>query len=151
MSHRFTVSLHRLGEGGPTDDGRGDHLDWFFAVDRNACEPLLTWSTPIIWRQASDIAAWRLPDHRARYLDFDGDISGDRGQVQRLVTGTYQLIAQDAERIEFVVESVAVVGASAASPGDQDISRLAVGLCNQLTASEHDTIRLFSQGTLREG
>lgn len=150
MSHRFTVSRHHLGESGGTDQGRGHHLDWFFAVNPNPDKPLLTWSTPIHWSPESDLAVWRLPDHRARYLDYDGDLSGDRGQVQRLVSGTYQLVALDAKRMEFRVESVALVDAMAGSPSDRALGRLAAGLCNQLAASEYATIRFFSQEPHRD-
>ena len=34
----------------------------------------------------------RLPDHSLHYLDYEGDISGNRGQVMRLDRGVYQLV-----------------------------------------------------------
>lgn len=33
-------------------------------------------------------AARRLPDHRSQYLDYEGPISGNRGEVRRLLAGT---------------------------------------------------------------
>ncbi|WP_404306225.1 hypothetical protein [Neorhodopirellula lusitana] len=42
------------------------------------------------WSFTGLALATRLPDHRAIYLDYDGAISGDRGDVERLATGTFQ-------------------------------------------------------------
>jgi len=33
--------------------------------------------------------AVRLPDHRKHYLDYEGEISDNRGKVSRIDTGTY--------------------------------------------------------------
>jgi hypothetical protein len=35
------------------------------------------------------IAAERLPDHRLMYLDYEGPVSGDRGTVNRVASGTF--------------------------------------------------------------
>ena len=42
--------------------------------------PPSSWGTPILVR--------RLPNHRLIYLDFEGEISGDRGEVARIVHGS---------------------------------------------------------------
>ena len=33
-----------------------------------------------------------LTDHRIAYLDYEGPVSGNRGQVRRVDTGTYQIL-----------------------------------------------------------
>lgn len=142
MSHRFTVSLHRVGPGSLASEDRGDHLDWFFAVNHDANSPLVTWSTSTCWHPHSGHPALQLPAHRARYLDYDGEIAGDRGQVQRLVGGFYQLLDHDAVQFIFAVESVAVVKMSAASPADQVALSLARQLCEQLNNRLDDPIQL---------
>ena len=38
------------------------------------------------------VPALRLPNHRERYLHFEGEISGDRGRVDQIATGRYELI-----------------------------------------------------------
>lgn len=38
------------------------------------------------------IAAIMLPDHRKLYLDYEGPISGDRGEVARWDCGTFTLL-----------------------------------------------------------
>lgn len=66
-------------------------------------EGLLTWATerlPAIERETwSDALA--LPLHRLEYLDYEGPISGDRGTVVRVESGTYRLRTQRPERLEF--------------------------------------------------
>lgn len=52
---------------------------------------LLTWSTS--WRPSCESVgvANRLKDHRVEYLDYEGEISGGRGTVQRVYEGTFEL------------------------------------------------------------
>lgn len=80
---------------------RGDHLDWMFEVISDG--ELLTFATPVIdlnpGKLASDnlapgekIPMVRLPDHRRRYLDYEGPISNDRGDVIQIACGTYRTI-----------------------------------------------------------
>jgi hypothetical protein len=38
-------------------------------------------------------SAQRLDDHRLAYLEYEGPISGDRGEVTRWDGGTYQIVA----------------------------------------------------------
>jgi hypothetical protein len=50
---------------------------------------------------ASDnVAAERLSDHRVAYLDYEGPVSGDRGNVTRIASGEYELLARDAAHWE---------------------------------------------------
>lgn len=114
---------------------RGDHLDWFFSVSQAVGAPLVTWSTATGWPRFSGNSTIRLPPHRARYLDFDGEISGNRGHVQRLVIGTYQLVEDHAAQFLFRVESVAVVDRRLVSLNDKSASLLAARLYNQLSTS----------------
>jgi hypothetical protein len=37
----------------------------------------------------------RLPDHRAFYLDYEGPVSGGRGEVLRVWAGYYEVIHRD--------------------------------------------------------
>ena len=38
------------------------------------------------------VLAQRLEDHRPIYLDYEGDVSNDRGQVRRVDQGDYEMI-----------------------------------------------------------
>lgn len=50
---------------------------------------LLTWATivPTSFDQSLSLTAEKLVDHRLRYLDYEGEIEGDRGKVSRLLKG----------------------------------------------------------------
>lgn len=43
--------------------------------------------------------AERLPDHRIEYLDYEGPVSGERGQVTRWDWGCYEIIESFASRM----------------------------------------------------
>ncbi|TWT82648.1 ATP-dependent DNA ligase [Planctomycetes bacterium CA13] len=63
------------------------HFDWMFE-DHGV---LLTWATETLERFDRDwtIVAKPLADHRIEYLNFEGDIGNDRGDVRRVIAGTY--------------------------------------------------------------
>lgn len=48
------------------------------------------------------IPAKRLPDHRKAYLDYEGPVSGNRGEVHIVDSGTYTLLA--AGEAEWLIE-----------------------------------------------
>lgn len=69
-----------------------DHpfLHWDFLLDVGETQQLKTWrllASPAtgIW-----ITAEALPDHRRVYLDYEGEVSGDRGTVKQILSGQYQ-------------------------------------------------------------
>lgn len=81
--HRTVILEHTLPDS-------SIHYDWMIdqpQLDIN--RRLLTWScadrpdSPI----QPQFEAVRLADHRALYLDYEGDISNNRGSVRRLATG----------------------------------------------------------------
>jgi hypothetical protein len=82
--------------------GRGDHYDWMFEVDGH----LLTWASDQ-WcdvTQAAVMAALPLPPHRLAYLDYEGEISGNRGTVRRVEAGTHRLLDVALDRYTFAVQ-----------------------------------------------
>jgi hypothetical protein len=56
---------------------------------------LTTWSIPPQSPNSSFFAcpATRLPDHRKHYLDYEGEIGGNRGKVFRVDTGVYEQLS----------------------------------------------------------
>lgn len=50
------------------------------------------------------LPAERLAEHRRRYLDYEGKISGDRGRVVRLASGTCRVTHATADRVEFTCD-----------------------------------------------
>ena len=74
------------------------HWDWMFQSD----QVLRTWSTPPLQdlQQSFAIEAQPLADHRLAYLEFEGEISGNRGQVKRIVSGQYEPVRCSDDRLE---------------------------------------------------
>src|SRR5262245_32013475 len=61
---------------------------------------LLTWSMetlPSVGGPGVDAA--RLPNHRLAYLEYEGPVSGDRGDVARSDAGQYQWVGPTRSRI----------------------------------------------------
>ena len=71
----------------------GEHWDVMLETDTI----LMTWSvSPQLPIGSSFVyPAMRLPDHRKRYLDYEGKISGSRGTVTRIDAGTYEQLSPD--------------------------------------------------------
>jgi hypothetical protein len=83
--HRFVILHHQS----PTDE----HWDVMLETDA----ALTTWSVPPLLSIGSSFAcpATRLPDHRKHYLDYEGEITGNRGTVARIDTGTYEQLSPE--------------------------------------------------------
>ena len=67
---------------------------------------LWTWAIPVNPLDQSlplECSADRLPNHRAAYLEYEGPVSGDRGNVQRVANGSYQVVSWSEKRIELRV------------------------------------------------
>jgi hypothetical protein len=66
------------------------HYDLMFELFPGGA--LATWRTPD-WPIQSPTLVERLADHRRDYLDYEGPVSNNRGQVARVLAGTLQLEA----------------------------------------------------------
>jgi hypothetical protein len=58
---------------------------------------LMTWSIQSQSPSGSSFVcpATRLPDHRKHYLDYEGEVTGNRGTVSRIDTGTYEQLTPE--------------------------------------------------------
>src|SRR4051794_18173365 len=79
MSLRFVI-LHHTGVPAP-------HYDLMFETDPGSS--LATWRSPI-WPITPPILLERINDHRRDYLDYQGPVSNDRGEVTRVAAGTFR-------------------------------------------------------------
>lgn len=79
---RYVILHHVL----PPKSDRPSHYD--LMLEREGL--LLTWAVEQLPRAGLQVAATRLPDHRLAYLDYEGPIHGDRGQVRRVAAGKCQ-------------------------------------------------------------
>lgn len=106
---RSTVFLrHELPDGSA-------HVDWLIAPPQDGSEPddrvLMTWriSEKVAARLRSGVEpvvefeAIRLPDHRFRYLDYEGPVSGERGAVSRVSVGGIAVFESGIDRFSGVL------------------------------------------------
>lgn len=78
MADRFVILEHDF----PT-------LHWDLMLE--AGDVLKTWRLPEPPR-AGTMTVEPLPDHRVRYLDYEGPVSGDRGAVARWDAGVFERV-----------------------------------------------------------
>ncbi|MDR1477927.1 MAG: hypothetical protein LBJ00_03200 [Planctomycetaceae bacterium] len=101
--NRFVVLLHRS-DGGVFCE---EHWDIMLEVYVDGCGQLDTWSIPpqiclleiknanLNKLNSFSCPAKKLPYHRLAYLDYEGEISNNRGNVQKIDNGTYQKISNN--------------------------------------------------------
>src|SRR5687768_14660009 len=75
----------------PPEAERGTHYDLMLEQDGK----LVTWAIPEPPRAGLRTSATKLSDHRLAYLDYEGPISGDRGEVRRVDVGEYEFSQWD--------------------------------------------------------
>ena len=80
---RFVILRHEP----PASYPRGLHWDLMLEA-RGA---LRTWALAEEPRRGATLPAEALADHRLAYLDFEGEVSGNRGTVERWDAGTYTI------------------------------------------------------------
>jgi hypothetical protein len=71
---------------------------------------LLTWQLSSFPADGASGEARRIFDHRLLYLDYEGPVSGSRGQVRRLERGSYEWLEQEPERLAARVDGERLVG-----------------------------------------
>lgn len=68
---------------------------------------LRTWALremPQMSSPGKAIAAEKLPNHRLAYLEYEGPVSGERGTVGRVDTGTFETIVESQGRLEIRID-----------------------------------------------
>ncbi len=76
---------------------RPQDTHWDLMLQLPDQEKLATWQIhipPEKWGKT--LPAVRLPDHRRIYLQYEGEISGNRGHVMRVDEGTAEILEQGA-------------------------------------------------------
>ena len=90
---RFVVLRH---------DGVPDpHFDLMF--ERQPGGALRTWRSPV-WPLRGRVRLTPLDDHRRAFLDYEGPVSGGRGQVARVAAGTFLVQTPDTNTWEFTLD-----------------------------------------------
>jgi hypothetical protein len=84
---RFVILLHET----PPGAERGTHYDLMLEADG----VLRTWAIAAPPRFDTPQPALPLADHRLAYLEYEGPLSGDRGQVTRWDQGEYRIAEEN--------------------------------------------------------
>ncbi len=86
----------------------GVHYDLMLETEPDG--PLRTWAIdePIV--ADKDLSVRALPDHRAIYLDYEGEISGGRGTVRRLDWGVYERLEWTDDYVRIRLKGDQLVG-----------------------------------------
>lgn len=95
---RTVVLEHTLPDG-------GFHFDWMIErADSEEDRRLITWRSACRPDLFTDFRGERIGDHRAVYLEFEGDLSGGRGRVVRVASGRVSWVGRDEREIRVRVE-----------------------------------------------
>ncbi len=94
MASRFVILHHRISD--------GEH--WDLMLEQG--EVLLTWQLlrEPIDRSSLPIPARRIGEHRKTYLDYEGPLTGDRGVVRRVDSGSLEVLEHTPSRLQVVLE-----------------------------------------------
>jgi len=88
---RFVILHHCL----PPVGERQSHWDLMIECDGE----LLTWALDECPKLNSRVSAIKLANHRIDYLEYEGPVSGGRGEVQRVESGSCTILHRDASRV----------------------------------------------------
>ncbi len=107
---RYVILWHQLPAASPRDS------HWDLMLEHQ--DELLTWALPTQPRVGSTCVAQRLPNHRLRYLDYEGSVSHDRGNVQRWDQGQFIWQVQREDRFCFELAGRQIAGQCRLEPLD---------------------------------
>ncbi|MBI1903632.1 MAG: hypothetical protein HYS13_21225 [Planctomycetia bacterium] len=102
---RFVVLKHVPSPGGDRP------LHWDFMLEDEG--RLWTWALSEPPAAGATVAAERLADHRLAYLDYEGEVSGNRGIVTRFDSGQFQWLARTEDRLEIALRGEKLQGRAA--------------------------------------
>lgn len=91
---------------------------WDFMLEHNGV--LRTWALDAEPSDGTVVTATPLVDHRLDYLDYEGEISGGRGDVDRCDRGSYTAVGEDEQRIEVALVGKQLVGRATITYDDHD-------------------------------
>jgi DNA polymerase Ligase (LigD) len=99
---RFVVLRHQTPPAYPRP------LHWDFMLQRGA--ELRVWALSEEPLPGHSIRAEALPDHRPFYLDYEGEVSADRGVVSRWDHGTFRWLTDEDESVSVELQGQKLAG-----------------------------------------
>ena len=104
---RFVVLHHETPPGYP----RPSHYDLMLECgELQSGGALRTWALPGLPEVETEIVAEELAPHRLAYLDYEGEVSGDRGKVTRVVAGEYVTLEETANLLRIKIAGQNLAG-----------------------------------------
>jgi hypothetical protein len=86
---------------------------------------LLTWRLETLPVAGGEpVAAARLGDHRLAYLDYEGPLSDNRGDVRRIDAGKFRWVERSESRLRIVLRGAALMGELVVESGDNGLWQL---------------------------
>jgi DNA polymerase Ligase (LigD) len=115
-------------------------VHWDFMLESG--EVLRTWAIdePIVFGR--DLPARALGDHRKIYLDYEGPIGGDRGEVRRVDGGTFRVLDWLSDRVRVELFGSQLVG---------EVDLRSTGVVSGLCVSWVFRAGNFERSTFQEG
>lgn len=117
---RFVVLLHEV----PPGNSRGDHYD--LMLEHGGA--LWTWACERLPTAGESVTAQRLADHRMDYLNYEGPVSGDRGVVTRVDSGSYERVRTEAAPLQVRLAGAKLRGVLTLTPDASDSGRCVLSL-----------------------
>jgi hypothetical protein len=78
------------------------HFDLMFETAPGS--DLATWRSPV-WPIVASTPVERLADHRRAYLDYQGPVSGGRGEVRRVLATTFRFLNFALDKWDLMTEA----------------------------------------------
>lgn len=99
---RFVILHHRT----LPHAAKPDHYD-LMLEDGDVLKTFTLWQLPDLSGPVTALADF---DHRREYLDYEGPVSNDRGEVAQADVGTFAWIVREVERIEVELAGLRLQG-----------------------------------------
>ncbi len=99
---RYVVLRHEI----PHSARAGVHWDLMLECDG----VLRTWALALEPTANREITAESLPDHRLDYLEYEGPISGNRGEVRQWDQGQYEMQSDTENEIRLAIDGQQLAG-----------------------------------------
>ena len=99
---RFVILRHQT----PADYPRPAHFDLMLEHDG----VLWTWALERLPASGELVVAERLSDHRLTFLEYEGEIAGNRGNVRRVEEGVYEWLEQSVGELKIGLRGAEMEG-----------------------------------------
>ena len=85
-------------------------VHWDFLLERPDGAALRSWAIDARVVSGVELPARGLADHRLVYLDYEGEVSGNRGEVRRVDRGEYEPLVWEDDRVNVRLAGAQLVG-----------------------------------------